>query len=180
MWEPYILHGHYIFTNQPQTFQIVTALRNNIMKHMRCICSNSDIKQCYNMWQRVGKWQTMNWITADQVPVVTLAGCNLYCHIKTPWPEYASKLYWPSDCCLLANSVPTFVDTGCHMVSVMDPYGRILGFLDQSRYFLFQIAPQLYSWGWVDPIPDPLLPRKSGSAGNWTQTSGSVARNSDN
>jgi hypothetical protein len=24
---------------------------------------------------------------------------------------------------------------GCHMVSVTDPYGRILGFRDRSRYF---------------------------------------------
>jgi hypothetical protein len=24
---------------------------------------------------------------------------------------------------------------GCHVVSVTDPYGRILGFLDRSRYF---------------------------------------------
>jgi hypothetical protein len=24
---------------------------------------------------------------------------------------------------------------GCHVVSVTDPYGRILGFLDKSRYF---------------------------------------------
>jgi hypothetical protein len=29
----------------------------------------------------------------------------------------------------------------------------------------------------VDPVPDPLLLRKSGSAGNRTQTFGSVARN---
>jgi hypothetical protein len=28
-----------------------------------------------------------------------------------------------------------FVDTGCHVVSVTDYYGRILGFLDRSRYF---------------------------------------------
>jgi hypothetical protein len=26
-------------------------------------------------------------------------------------------------------------DRGCHVVSVTDPYGRILGFLDRSRYF---------------------------------------------
>jgi hypothetical protein len=52
------------------------------------------------------------------------------------------------------------------MVSVMDPYGRILGFLDQSRYFFFQVAPQVYSRGLVDPVPGPLLLRKSGSAGN--------------
>jgi hypothetical protein len=31
----------------------------------------------------------------------------------------------------------------------------------------------------VDPVPGPLLLRKSGSAGNQTRTSGSVARNSD-
>jgi hypothetical protein len=28
-----------------------------------------------------------------------------------------------------------FADRGCHVVSVTDPYGRILGFLDSSRYF---------------------------------------------
>jgi hypothetical protein len=47
----------------------------------------------------------------------------------------------------------------------MDSYGRILCFLDRSRYFFFQVAPQLYSRGWEDPVPDPLLLRKSGSAG---------------
>jgi hypothetical protein len=31
----------------------------------------------------------------------------------------------------------------------------------------------------VDPVPDPLLLRKSGSAGNRTRTSGLAARNSD-
>jgi hypothetical protein len=36
---------------------------------------------------------------------------------------------------LLAKLVPTFSDTGCDVVSVTDPYGRILGFLDRSRYF---------------------------------------------
>jgi hypothetical protein len=97
----------------------------------------------------------------------------------TPWPEPASELYRPSDRLLSAKLVPTFVDRGCHVVSVTDPYGCILGFLDRSRYIFFEIAPQLYSRGWVDPVPDPLLPRKSDSAGNRTRTSGSVARNSD-
>jgi CBS-domain-containing membrane protein len=31
--------------------------------------------------------------------------------------------------------LPTFADKGCHVVSVTDSYGRILGFLDRSRYF---------------------------------------------
>jgi hypothetical protein len=35
-----------------------------------------------------------------------------------------------------------------------------LGFLDRSRYYFFQVAPQLYSRGWVDPVPHPLPLRK--------------------
>jgi CBS-domain-containing membrane protein len=33
---------------------------------------------------------------------------------------------------LVAKLVPTFADRGCHVVSVMDPHGHILGFLDWS------------------------------------------------
>jgi hypothetical protein len=97
----------------------------------------------------------------------------------TPWPESASELYRLSDRLLSAKSVTTFVERGCRVISATDPYGRILGFLDRRRYFFFQVAPQLYSRGWVDPVPDPLLLRKSGSFGNRAQTYGSVARNSD-
>jgi hypothetical protein len=98
---------------------------------------------------------------------------------QTPWPETASELYRLSDRRLSAKLVPTFAYRGCHVVSVTDPYGRVLDFLGRSRYLFFQVAPQLYSRGWVDPVPDPLLFRKCGSAGNWTRASGSVARNSD-
>jgi hypothetical protein len=84
-----------------------------------------------------------------------------------------------TDHLLSAKLVANFTDTGCHVVRVTDPYGRTLGFLDRSRCFFFQVAPQLYSRGWVDPVPDPLLLRKSGSAANRTRTSGFVARNSD-
>jgi hypothetical protein len=54
------------------------------------------------------------------------------------------------------------------LVSVTNPYGSILGFLDRSCYFSFQVAPQLYSRGWVDSVPDPLLLWKSGIVGNRT------------
>jgi hypothetical protein len=67
----------------------------------------------------------------------------------------------------------------CCVVSTMDPYGCILDFLDRNRYYFFQVAPQLYSRGRVDPVPDPLLLTKFGSAGNRTRSSGSVARNCD-
>jgi hypothetical protein len=46
---------------------------------------------------------------------------------------------------------------GCRVVSAADPYGHILGFLDRRCYFFFQVAPQLYSRGRVDPVSDPLL-----------------------
>jgi hypothetical protein len=65
----------------------------------------------------------------------------------------------PNDRRLSAILVPTFADWGCHVGNVTDPYGRILGFLDRSRYIFFQVAPQLNSRGWVDPVPDPLLLR---------------------
>jgi hypothetical protein len=61
---------------------------------------------------------------------------NAIWHIQTtPWPESASEIYSPRDRRLSAKLVPTFADIGCHMFSVTDPYGRILGFLDRSRYF---------------------------------------------
>jgi hypothetical protein len=54
---------------------------------------------------------------------------------KTPWSESTSELYRPSDRRLSAKWLPTFPDGGHHVVSVTDPYGRIFGFLDRSRYF---------------------------------------------
>jgi hypothetical protein len=64
----------------------------------------------------------------------------------------------------------------CRVVSAADRYCRYLSFLDLSRYYFFQVAPQLDSR--VDPVPDPQLFRKSGSAENRTRISGSVARKS--
>jgi hypothetical protein len=98
---------------------------------------------------------------------------------ETPWPEPASKLYLPSDRRLSAKLVPNCADRGCDVISVTDPYGRIIGFIGRSRYFSFHVAPQLYSPGRVDPVTDPLLLRKSGSDGNRTRALGSVARISD-
>jgi hypothetical protein len=53
------------------------------------------------------------------------------------------------------------------------PYSRISW---PEPLLFYQAAPQLYSRGWVDPVPDLLLVRKSGSAENRTRTSVSVAR----
>jgi hypothetical protein len=67
--------------------------------------------------------------------------------MQTQWPKSASELYLPSNRRLSAKLVPTFADTGCHVVSVTDPYGSIFGFLDRSRCFFFQVVPELYSRG---------------------------------
>jgi hypothetical protein len=83
---------------------------------------------------------------------------------KTPWPQSASELYRPSDRSLSTKSVPTFANRGCHVVSVTDPYGRILDFLDlstSSSILLMRLS---------GPRSRPLLLRKSGSAGNRTLT----------
>jgi hypothetical protein len=43
------------------------------------------------------------------------------------------------------------------VVSVTDPYGRILGFLDRSRYFsIKQLLSCIHEAEWT-PVPDPLL-----------------------
>jgi hypothetical protein len=52
--------------------------------------------------------------------------------------DRATAAYRQSQCQLLRIE-------GCRVVSAADPYGRILRFLDRSRYFFFQVAPQLYS-----------------------------------
>jgi hypothetical protein len=36
---------------------------------------------------------------------------------------------------LVGEAIANFADRECHVVSVTDPYGRILGYLDRSRYF---------------------------------------------
>jgi hypothetical protein len=87
---------------------------------------------------------------------------QLLLYEKSPLPESASEVYRPSDRRLSAKLVPTFCGYRWHVVSVTDPCSPILCFLDRSHYFFFQVAPQLYSRGSVDPVPDPLLLRRSG------------------
>jgi hypothetical protein len=36
---------------------------------------------------------------------------------------------------LVGEVIAKFADRGCHVVNVTEPYGRILGVLDRSRYF---------------------------------------------
>jgi hypothetical protein len=98
---------------------------------------------------------------------------------QTPWSESASELHRPSERRLSAEWLPTFEDRGCHMVSVTDPYGRILGFLDRSRYFsIKQLLSCTHEAGWT-PFQTHYFFFCSGSAGNRNWASESVAKNSD-
>jgi hypothetical protein len=61
---------------------------------------------------------------------------NILCHKnlhglspRTNYTDRVTAACRQSDCQL-------FADRGCHVVSVTDPYNRILGFLDRSSYFL--------------------------------------------
>jgi hypothetical protein len=126
-------------------------------------------------------WLILFWSSNFTLPIPLAEAYRLTKKIYnwTPRPESGSKLYWPSDRRLSAKLVATFADRRCHLVSMTDPYDRNLRFLDRNRYYFFQVAFQLYSRDWVDPVPDPLLLTKPGSSGNRTRTSGYVARNSD-
>jgi hypothetical protein len=63
------------------------------------------------------------------------------------------------------------------VVSVTDPYGRILGFLDRNRYFSIKYLLSCTHEAEWTPFQTHYF--FSGSAGNRTRASGSVAKNSD-
>jgi hypothetical protein len=63
----------------------------------------------------------------------------------------------------------------CQRDRSLRPYFR---FFWQEPLLFYQVTPQLYSRGWVDPVPDPLL-FFPGSVGNRTRASGSVAKKSE-
>jgi hypothetical protein len=61
----------------------------------------------------------------------------------------------------------TFAGRECIAWSAQQiPTAVNFGYLDRSRYFFIQVAPQLSSRGWVGPVSDPILLRKCGRAGN--------------
>jgi hypothetical protein len=79
----------------------------------------------------LGQQSPLNKALSSAVKCLSCAQTNK----QTPWSESASELYRPSDRRLSAKRLPIFAVKGCHVVSVTDPFGRILGFLDRSRYF---------------------------------------------
>jgi hypothetical protein len=59
------------------------------------------------------------------IPNRSWQGHHYHVSSLSPWANYIE-----SNSLLSAKFVPTFADRGCHMVSVTDPYGRNIGFLE--------------------------------------------------
>jgi hypothetical protein len=57
----------------------------------------------------------------------------------------------------------------CRMVCAAENPRPLYQTSRSEPLIFFQVPPHLSSWGWVDPVSDPLLFRKSGSAGNRTR-----------
>jgi hypothetical protein len=97
---------------------------------------------------------------------------------KTLWLESVSELYPSSNCRLSTKLVPTFADGGCHVVSVtsLRPYYR----LSRPEPLLFHSSSSSVVLTRLSGLCSrPTTSQKICSAGNRTQTSGSVVRNSD-
>jgi hypothetical protein len=98
------------------------------------------------------KFQVANWLHGslrdDSAQWTQLCLKHLSCDVilwvgnvreGMPWilkapPPRVSLTYKQNDRRLSMKLVPAFVDRRCHVVSVTDPYGCILDFLDRSRY----------------------------------------------
>jgi hypothetical protein len=149
-----------------------------------CLCIRMAIKQVmkpligFRTRDIIFEWSKTLHGLGGVITVIWVCCSIIFC-LKTDSVAWVRERTIPTERPPLVGEVNTDFYGGCHVVRVADRFGRIIGFLDRSRYFFFQVAPQLYSRGWVDLVPGPLLLRKSGSAGNRTQTSGSVVRNSD-
>jgi hypothetical protein len=88
------------------------------------------------------------WRKWTSIPVVTNNSVALVRERTIPTERHAACLQ--SYCQLLRIQ-------WCRGVCAEDPYGRNLDFLGWSRYFFFQVGPQLYSRDWVNPVSGPLL-----------------------
>jgi hypothetical protein len=85
-----------------------------------------------------------------------------FCHPLLRGFESASELYRSSDRRRSAKLVPTLADRGCHVVSATI-------FLTWSRYYFFQVAPQIVHEAEWTPFQTHCCSEKSGNAGNRTR-----------
>jgi hypothetical protein len=119
----------------------------------------------YWFWQNAALAVLEHWVIAlfPDAEEPAVRSCNLphnavlpsFVIKKTPWSEPASEIFLPSDRCLSAKWLPTFVDRGCHVVSMTDPYGRILGFLASFVVAIHNVRAHSEMWlfmGWMPRV----------------------------
>jgi hypothetical protein len=116
------------------------------------VVTNEATKQFYFCFSSSFAWEYNIRLSSIKEDI---ANCILFVgdlQEKSPWPESVSELYRLSDRSFSAKLVRTSADRRCHVVSLTDPYGRIIGILS-----FFQVARQLYSRVWVDPVPENVV-----------------------
>jgi hypothetical protein len=134
--------------------RIWSSHSRRFVPEMRCWHARNKLNHLFN------RSETHNWYNISSYNFALL---NYLCscinfYIKNSVASVRKRTIPTEQQPLVSEVIANFsADRGCHVVSVTNPYGRILGFLDQSRYYFFQVALQLYSRGWVDPVPDPLF-----------------------
>jgi hypothetical protein len=139
------------------THALPTTDMNSLTLYLSSI--NSEKASLNNIWKK----ENRNSIST--FPETCLYGANKNKNMNSLALVY-ERIYRRSDCHLSSKLVQTFTDRGCHMVSAVDLHSRLsrpepLLFLSSSSSFVLTRL--------VDPIADPLLLRKHGSAGNRTQ-----------
>jgi hypothetical protein len=104
--------------------------------------ANMDEKISQTLGQRASGTLTQQTITAKQSNIPVGEHCQRQNKLRglNPRANYTDRR-------LSTKLVPSFADRGCRVVSATDPYRGILGFLDRSSYFFFQVAPKPYSRG---------------------------------
>jgi hypothetical protein len=132
------------------------------LTHTVCVCTVHHVKLKISKLTRSNDHRLSTYQHCRQWFVITLRLNSVAFSPQANYTDRATAACRWSLCQLLriegvawsAQRIPTAVN---------------IGFLDRNHYFSIQIAPQLSSRGWVNPVPDPLFLRKSGSTGNETQ-----------
>jgi hypothetical protein len=101
------------------------------------------------------------WLSSGKIMAL-----HLYSVVFSSLAKYTDR---SSDRRRSAKLVPTLADRGCHVVSATTPSDHNFDFLDPEPLLFLPSSSSICSWGWVDTVPEPLLLRKSGNAGNRTR-----------
>jgi hypothetical protein len=105
----------------------------------------------------------IDWLSWNSTYITVFTISSVALSPRANYTDWATATCW-------RNLVPTFADRGVSRGQRGRPPTVVnLSFLDRIRYFSFKYLLIYPHKGWVDPVPDPLLLRKSCSAGNQTR-----------